>query len=162
MSGTRTRSMAAAPRDTRIIRRWERRRRRSNSAHHNESSCPAKAGHPVVARASDRAEKPRRTGSSAFADDDSRVNGVDSKKEKRPGSLPAFSLCITLYVRSLLRFGPLGRGGRPRLHQRVVVDGFALRLFVRQLALGSDVAVLFGLGEPELGRLLLVQLRPAG
>src|SRR3954447_4981512 len=80
---------------------------------------------------------------------------------KRPGSLPAFSLCITLDMRSLLRFRPLRRGRRPRLHQRVVVNRLALRLLVRQLALGRDVAVLLGLLEPELGRLLLVQLRPA-
>src|SRR6202158_5850895 len=59
-------------------------------------------------------------------------------------------------VRSALR-----RRGRPRLDQRVVVDGFALRLLVRQLALGRDVAVLCRLREPELGRLLLVELRPA-
>src|SRR5882762_8302597 len=59
-------------------------------------------------------------------------------------------------VRSALR-----RRGRPRLDQRVVVDGFALRLLVRQLALGRDVAVLCGLVEPEFGGLLLVQLRPA-
>src|SRR5512134_3693474 len=74
------------------------------------------------------------------------------KKKGRDRSRPF--VCITRNVRSLLRLGALGRGGRPRLHQRVVVDGFALRLFVRQLALGSDVAVFRGLGEPELGRLL--------
>src|SRR5258705_12655248 len=62
----------------------------------------------------------------------------------------------TLSVRSALR-----RRGRPRLDQRVVVDGFALRLLIRQLALGRDVAVLCGLVEPEFGGLLLVQLRPA-
>src|SRR3979411_2389770 len=59
-------------------------------------------------------------------------------------------------VRSALR-----RRGRPRLDQRVVVDGFALRLLVRQFALGRDGAVFLGLGEPEFGRLLLVELRPA-
>src|SRR5712672_199829 len=59
-------------------------------------------------------------------------------------------------VRSALR-----RRGRPRLDQRVVVDGFALRLLVRQLALGRDGVVLFGLGEPELGLLLLVELGAA-
>src|SRR4051794_12574903 len=46
-------------------------------------------------------------------------------------------------VGNLFRFRPLGRRGRPRLYQRVVVDGFALRLLVGQLALGRDVAVLF-------------------
>src|SRR6266851_4177651 len=59
-------------------------------------------------------------------------------------------------VRSALR-----RRGRPRLDQRVVVDGFALWLLVRQLALGRDVAVLCRLREPILGRFLLVELRSA-
>src|SRR5882762_6353500 len=58
--------------------------------------------------------------------------------------------------------GALWRRGRPRLDQRVVVDGFALRLLVRQFALGRDGAVLLGLLEPEFGRLLLVELRSAG
>src|SRR5664279_6435879 len=77
--------------------------------------------------------------------------------EKRPGSLPAFITSIaSVSVRSALR-----RRGRPRLDQGVVVDGFALRLLVRQLALGRDVAVLGRLGEPVLSRLLLVELRSA-
>src|SRR5712671_1826192 len=59
---------------------------------------------------------------------------------------------LSLSVRSALR-----RRGRPRLDQCVVVDGFALRLLVRQLALGRDGAVLLGLLEPVLGRLLLVE-----
>src|SRR6266404_6738778 len=57
-------------------------------------------------------------------------------------------------VRGALRW----RGG-PRLDQGVVVDGFALRLLVRKFALGRDGVVLFGPGEPELGLLLLVELR---
>src|SRR5579871_749512 len=61
-----------------------------------------------------------------------------------------------------LQRGALGRRGRPRLDQRVVVDGFALRLLVRKFALGRDVAVLGGLREPVLGALLLVELRSAG
>src|SRR5689334_15041029 len=60
-----------------------------------------------------------------------------------------------------LRLRPLRRGGRPRLDQRIVVDGLALRLLVGELALRRDVAVLGRLGEPELGGLLLVQLRTA-
>src|SRR5260370_31910959 len=59
-------------------------------------------------------------------------------------------------VRSALR-----RRCRPRLDQRVVVDGFALSLLVRQLALGRDVAVLGRLREPVLCRFLLVHLRSA-
>src|SRR5450631_3046841 len=69
-----------------------------------------------------------------------------SLQEKRPGSLPAFAFVPFASVRSALR-----RRGRPRLDQRVVVDGFALWLLVRQLALGRDVAVLGRLREPELG-----------
>src|SRR5712672_2881000 len=99
------------------------------------SSCPAKAGHPVNATVSDRAEKLRRTGSP----------GQAGRRQRWTS----------------LRLCPLRRRGRPRLDQRVVVDGFALRLLVRQLALGRDGAVLLRLGEPMLGGLLLVQLRPA-
>src|SRR5260370_33212509 len=56
-----------------------------------------------------------------------------------------------------LQRSALGGCGRPRLDQRVVVDGFALRLLVGELALGRDGAVLLGLLEPVLGRLLLVE-----
>src|SRR5882762_8299087 len=67
------------------------------------------------------------------------------------GSSPAMTM-LEPSVRSALR-----RRGRPRLDQRVVVDSFALRLLVRQLALGRDGAVLLGLLEPVLGALLLVE-----
>src|SRR5713101_3456866 len=109
-----------------------------------------------------------------------------TKRKKRPGSLPAFlfssrharpcaghprlaerqrkswmagsspAMTVLASVRSAF-----GRRCRPRLDQRVVVDGFALRLLVRQLALGRDGAVLLGLLEPVLGRLLLVEFWPA-
>src|SRR5260221_12703004 len=82
--------------------------------------------------------------------------GAPRNDDKSPGSLPAFAIFVALAsVRSALR-----RRGRPRLDQRVVVDGFALRLLVRELALGRVAAVLFRLGEPILGRVLLVELRP--
>src|SRR5260221_7418170 len=63
---------------------------------------------------------------------------------------------LSLSVRSALR-----RRGRPRLDQCVVVDGFALRLLIRQFALGRDGVVLLGFREPELGLLFLVELRSA-
>src|SRR5580700_83219 len=72
------------------------------------------------------------------------------------GSSPAMTM-VGDSVRSALRWAC-----RPRLDQRVVVDGFALRLLVRELALGRDVAVLGGFREPVLRALLLVQLRSAG
>src|SRR5712672_3473633 len=72
------------------------------------------------------------------------------------GSSPAMTSSMSL------RFGPLRARGRPRLDEGVVVDGFALRLLVRQLALGRDGAVLLDLGEPMFRRFLLVQLRSAG
>src|SRR5258708_7603567 len=109
------------------------------------------SGHPVIAVAKDRIEQARSTGSSAFADDDGSII------VKRPGSLPAFAVFVAFAsVRSAL-----WRRCRPRLDQRVVVDGFALRLLVRQLALGRDVAVLGRLREPVLSRLLFVHLRSA-
>ena len=106
-----------------------------------------------------------------------------ARNDKRPGSLPAFrhsviagldpaSTCkknawmsrvkpgMTTLGRSVRR--PLRRAGRPRFDQRVVVDGFALRLFVGELALRRQRAVLLNLGEPVFGGLLLVQLRAAG
>src|SRR3984893_16562516 len=55
----------------------------------------------------------------------------------------------------------LGRGRRPRLDQRVVVDRLTLGLLVRELALRRDGAVLLDLGEPVVGGLLGVELRPA-
>src|SRR6266702_1390255 len=81
---------------------------------------------------------------------------VIAKKKGRDRSRP-FALLTITSVRSALR-----RRGRPRLDQRVVVDGFALRLLVCQLALGSEVAVLLRLGEPVFRLLFLVQLRTAG
>src|SRR5262245_1794684 len=61
----------------------------------------------------------------------------------------------------VVRSALLWRARRPRLDQRVVVDRLALRLLVRELALRRDVAVLLRLLEPEVGRLLRVQLRSA-
>jgi len=125
---------------------------------------PRKRGHPVIASASDGAEKPRLcTGSSAFADDDGGAKPVDIEHEKKAGIAPGlsfFSGCHaprgaghpvtrshrqesrkaaadrivrtsrTMTPGGLLRLGRAwGGGSRPRLHQRVVVDGFALRLF---------------------------------
>src|SRR3977135_4130088 len=92
---------------------------------------PRGGGHPVNAGVRDRTERLRRTGSSAFADDDG------SLMEKSRDRSRAFVSMTIASVRSALR-----RRCRPRLDQRVVVDGFALRLLVRQLALGRDVAVL--------------------
>src|SRR5947209_8226018 len=57
-------------------------------------------------------------------------------------------------LRPSLRLGALRRRRRPRLDQRVVVDGLALRLLVGELALRRDVAVLGRLVEPVLSRLL--------
>src|SRR5262249_44182427 len=88
----------------------------------------------VNAAVSERADRPRRTGSPG-----------------RAGRRQWW----------LLRLSPLRRRRRPRLDQRVVVDRLALRLLVGELALRCDVAVLRRLGEPELGGLLLVQLRTA-
>src|SRR5476649_546584 len=71
---------------------------------------------------------------------------------KKAGIAPGLRFFVAFAsVRSALR-----RRGRPRLDQRVVVDGFTLRLLVGQLALGRDVAILGGLREPVLSRLLLV------
>ena len=75
----------------------------------------------------------------------------------RTGITPGPRLLVCRSVGS-----PLRRRRRPRLDQSVVVDGFALRLLVSQLALGRDRAVLLGLGEPELSRLLRIELRSAG
>src|SRR3984893_7984908 len=72
-----------------------------------------------------------------------------------PGLDPGMTM-VGASVRSALR-----RGSRPRLDQRVVVDGFALRLLVGQLALRRDVPVFGRLPKPVLGRLLLVHLRSA-
>src|ERR1700753_3622114 len=72
-------------------------------------------------------------------DDDGVWDGSPCTNKKKPGLLPAFSVVVG---RTLVRGSALGRGGRPRLDQGVVVDGFALRLLVRQLALRRDVAIL--------------------
>src|SRR4051794_11739882 len=80
-----------------------------------------------------------------------------TKKKGRDCSRP-----FVVVRRALLRFRALRGLCRPRLDQGVVVDRLALRLLVGELALGSNRAVLLGLGEPVLGRLLLVQLRTAG
>src|SRR5450631_568401 len=102
-------------------------------------------GHPVIAAARDGIERPRRTGSSAFADDDGII-------EKRPGLLPAFYFLAARPVKpddvASVQRGALRRCRRPRLDQGVVVDGFALRLLVGELALRRDIAVLGRLREP--------------
>src|SRR5437879_6816162 len=59
--------------------------------------------------------------------------------EKRPGSKTRFALLPGHDdVATSLHLSLFRRRGRPRLDQGVVVDGFAFRLLIRQLALGRD------------------------
>src|SRR6266571_5038467 len=84
--------------------------------------------------------------------------------QKETGTCPGLRCSRGPVDRSTGRRNPsaaLRRGRGPALDQGVVVDGLALRLLVLQLALGRDVAVLRRLVVPELGRLLLVELRAA-
>src|SRR6202140_5745240 len=90
---------------------------------------------------------------------------IPGSRFARPGTTKKAGIAPGLLLRvatASVQRGALRRRGRPRLDQGVVVDGFTLRLLVRQLALGRDVAFLGGLAEPVLGRLLLVELRSAG
>src|SRR5690242_20683753 len=129
--------MAAARRAIRTTRCSAQRKRRSNSlSQQPRLSCPGSTGASSIPETSEI----YREAAAYWIARSSRAMTVERKE--KAGSAPGLLVLMDGRVkpgrdglRPSLRLGPLRRGRRPRLDQRVVVDGLAFRLLVGELAL---------------------------